>query len=163
MSKALGCKRVHDDRITRVTFEENTSRNALIVNEEYAWVGNPFSAPEEGRSRKVLPSFVCRCMRGLGTSDLKTPLPGAEGVCKDSRNRSRAARVRVPFSAPRQKGESLGILLFCFCMPAHGGLGTSDLKTPLPGAGGDVSKKWRGGSGIPTAHPPERKGGWTKH
>lgn len=78
---------MHDDRITRVTFEENTSRNALIVNEEYAWIGNPFSAPEEGRSRKVLPSFR---------------------------------------------------------MPAHGGLGTCDLKTPLPWAGGDVSKKWRG-------------------
>lgn len=46
MSKALGCKRVHDDRIAGVTFEENASRNALIVNEEYAWVGNPFSAPE---------------------------------------------------------------------------------------------------------------------
>ncbi|WP_373085059.1 MULTISPECIES: hypothetical protein [Alistipes] len=44
MSKALGCKRVHDDRIAGVTFEENTSRNALIVNEEYAWVGNSFSA-----------------------------------------------------------------------------------------------------------------------
>ena len=57
MSKALGCKRVHDDRITGVTFEGNASHNALIVNEEYAWVGNPFSAPEEGRNRKVLPSF----------------------------------------------------------------------------------------------------------
>ena len=57
LSKALGCKRVHDDRIAGVTFEGNASRNALIVNEEYAWVGNPFSAPEEGRSRKVLPSF----------------------------------------------------------------------------------------------------------
>lgn len=45
LSKALGCKRVHDDRFTGVTFEENASRNALIVNEEYAWVGNPFSAP----------------------------------------------------------------------------------------------------------------------
>ena len=44
LSKALGCKRVHDDRFTGVTFEENASRNALIVNEEYAWVGNPFSA-----------------------------------------------------------------------------------------------------------------------
>lgn len=135
---------MHDDRIAGVTFEENALRNALIVNEEYAWVGNPFSAPEEGRSRKVLPSFCMRCMRGLGTCDLKAPLPGAGGVCKVSRNHSRAARVRVPFSAPRQKGESLGILLFCFCMPAHGGLGTCDLKTPLPWAGGDVSKKWRG-------------------
>lgn len=48
---------MHDDRIEEVTFEENALRNTLIVNEEYAWVGNPFSAPEEGRSRKVLPSF----------------------------------------------------------------------------------------------------------
>ncbi len=44
LSKALGCKRVHDDRIAEVTFEENASRNALIVNEEYAWAENPFSA-----------------------------------------------------------------------------------------------------------------------
>lgn len=47
LSKALGCKRVHDDRIAGVTFEENASRNALIVNEEYAWVGNPFSAQKQ--------------------------------------------------------------------------------------------------------------------
>ncbi len=103
-----------------------------------------FPLQKREEAERFFPLFVCRCMRGLGTSDLKTPLPGAGGVCKVSRNRSRAARVRVPFSAPRQKGESLGILLFCFCMPAHGGLGTCDLKTPLPWAGGDVSKKWRG-------------------
>ena len=35
---------MHDDRITGVTFWENALRNELIVNEEYAWVGNPFSA-----------------------------------------------------------------------------------------------------------------------
>lgn len=64
MSKALGCKRVHDDRIAGVTFEENTSCNALIVNEEYAWVGNPFSAlrirREEGvpRSDQTLKNLV---------------------------------------------------------------------------------------------------------
>ena len=103
-----------------------------------------FPLQKREEAERFFPLFVCRCMRGLGTCDLKTPLPWAGGVCKDSRNRSRAARVRVPFSAPRQKGESLGILLFCFCMPAHGGLGTCDLKTPLPWAGGDVSKKWRG-------------------
>ena len=51
LSKALGCKRVHDDRITGVTFEENALRNALIVNEGYAWVGNPFSAPEGARKK----------------------------------------------------------------------------------------------------------------
>ena len=44
---------MHDDRITGVTFEENASRNALIVSKEYAWVGNPFSAPE-GESIMVL-------------------------------------------------------------------------------------------------------------
>ena len=43
---------MHDDRIAGVTFEENASRNALIVNEEYAWVGNPFSAPEGGVRKK---------------------------------------------------------------------------------------------------------------
>lgn len=63
MSKALGCKRVHDDRIAGVTFEKNASRNALIVNEEYAWVGNPFSAPgseKEGeqRSDRILENLV---------------------------------------------------------------------------------------------------------
>lgn len=47
LSKALGCKRVHDGRIAGVTFEENASRNALIVNKEYAWVGNPFSAHDK--------------------------------------------------------------------------------------------------------------------
>ena len=98
---------MHDDRIAGVTFEENALRNALIVNEEYAWVGNPFSAPkQEGRIQKVLPSFFCMPVHeGLGTCDLKAPLPGVGGICHNSRNRSRAARVRVPFSAPKQKGE----------------------------------------------------------
>ena len=50
LSKALGCKRVHDDRIAEVTFEENASRNALIVNEEYACAGNLF--PVRPRSTK---------------------------------------------------------------------------------------------------------------
>lgn len=57
MSKALGCKRVHDDRIAGVTFEENASRNALIVNEEYAWVGNPFSAPTKRGELSSSPLF----------------------------------------------------------------------------------------------------------
>lgn len=54
LSKALGCKRVHDDRIAGVTYEGNASRNALIVNKEYAWVGNPFSAPEKNQRRGEL-------------------------------------------------------------------------------------------------------------
>lgn len=55
LSKALGCKRVHDDRFTGVTFEENASRNALIVNEEYAWVGNSFSALKRRGQSKGCP------------------------------------------------------------------------------------------------------------
>ena len=120
-----------------------------------------FPLQKREESERFFPLFVCRRMRGLGTCDLKTPLPGAGGVCNNSRNRSRAARVRVPFSAPRQKGESLGILLFCFCMPTHGGLGTCDLKTPLPGAGG-VCRDSRNSSRaarvrVPFSAPKEKK------
>lgn len=48
---------MHDDRIAGVTFEKNASRNALIVNEEYAWVGNPFSAPSKKLIIKRLSAF----------------------------------------------------------------------------------------------------------
>ena len=54
LSKALGCKRVQDDRIAGVTFEENTSRNALIVNEEYACAGNLFSVRPRSTKRIVI-------------------------------------------------------------------------------------------------------------
>ena len=107
---------MHDDRIAGVTFVGNTSCNALIVNEEYAWVGNPFSAPkQEGRIQKVLPFLFCMPVHeGLGICDLKTPLPGAGDVCQNSRKRSRAAqvrvRVRVPFSAPKQEGRIQKVL-----------------------------------------------------
>lgn len=47
---------MHDDRITGVTFEENASHNTLIVNEEYAWVGNPFSAPGGGQAETLIES-----------------------------------------------------------------------------------------------------------
>ena len=64
----------------------------------------PFSAPkQEGRIRKVLPFFFCMPVyEGLGTCDLKTPLLGVGGVCQYSRKHSRCARVRVPFSAPKE-------------------------------------------------------------
>ena len=107
LSKALGCKRVHDDRIAGVTFEENASRNALIVNKEYAWVGNPFSAPKQqgGPQWFSLLLWVLSC--GFVPGDLNAPLPGAGGVDKQSRNHSCAARVRVPFSAPEGTGREL--------------------------------------------------------
>lgn len=64
LSKALGCKRVHDDRIAEVTFEENASRNTLIVNEEYAWVGNPFSALKQAiKSLRQVNQRVVRIFR----------------------------------------------------------------------------------------------------
>ena len=83
----------------------------------------PFSAPkQEGRIQKVLPFLFCMPVHeGLGTCDLKTPLPGAGGVCHNSRNRSRAARVRVPFSAPKQKGEpSEGSPFACSAVAVRG-------------------------------------------
>ena len=54
---------MHDDHIAGVTFEENASRNALIVNEEYAWAGNPFSALRirgggEQKSDQILENLV---------------------------------------------------------------------------------------------------------
>lgn len=50
------------------------------------------------------------------------------------------SEIRFPLQK-REEAERFFPLFVCRCMR---GLGTSDLKTPLPGAGGDVSKKWRG-------------------
>ena len=67
---------MHDDRIAGVTFEENTSRNALIVNEEYAWVGNPFSA-QKGRSKraeesmKPCISMICKAFLPPSTTSVE--------------------------------------------------------------------------------------------
>ena len=106
---------MHDDRIAGVTFEENALRNALIVNEEYAWVGNPFSAPKEGRIRKVLPSFFCRPVHeGLGTCDLKTPLPGVGGVCQNSRTTRAARECESRFPLQNKREESKRFFPFCF-------------------------------------------------
>ena len=152
-----------------------------------------FPLQQEGRIRKVLPSFFCRPVHeGLGTCDLKTPLPGVGGVCQNSRT-TRAARgsesrfplqnrreeskrffplsfvcrcmrdpahatSKRPFQGPgvsasireplarsasaspvfrsKAKGRIFRDSPFCFCMPVHEGLGTCDLKAPLPGVGG---------------------------
>ena len=75
-----------------------------LAKVEVAGPSPVFRSKAEGRIFKDSPfCFACRACRGdgLGTCDLKAPLPGAGGVCKVSRNRSRAARVRVPFSALR--------------------------------------------------------------
>ena len=71
-----------------------------------------FPLQKREEAERFFPLFVCRCMRGLGTSDLKTPLPGAGDVCQNSRKRSRAAqvRMRVPFSAPKQEGRIQKVL-----------------------------------------------------
>ena len=110
---------MHDDRIAGVTFEENASRNALIVNKEYAWVGNPFSAPKQqgGPQWFSLLLWVLSC--GFVPGDLKTPLSGAGGVNKQSRNRSRKTRVQAPFSAPRGR-ESRKVLPPSCILPQSG-------------------------------------------
>ena len=96
---------MHDDRIAGVTFEENTSRNALIVNEEYAWVGNPFSAPKQQGEPQRFSLLLCVLRGGPVPRDLKASLPGAGGVGNNSREITRAAaRVRVPFPVPKQQG-----------------------------------------------------------
>lgn len=97
---------MHDDRIAGVTFEEKASCNALIVNEEYAWVGNPFSAPEEGRSRKVLPSF--RMPVHEGTRHLRpqsAPSRGRGDVSKKWRG-ALVLRLRILLSG-RADGQSI--------------------------------------------------------
>ena len=53
--KVASDKRMHDRCITGVPFEGNSSRNTLIVNEEYVWVENPFSALENCLS---IPHFL---------------------------------------------------------------------------------------------------------
>ena len=68
----------------------------------------PFSAPkQEGRIQKVLPSFFCMPVHeGPGTCDLKTPLPGAGGVCQYSRT-ARAQRECESRFPLRQQRENL--------------------------------------------------------
>lgn len=117
LPKALGCKRVHDDRIAGVTFVENASSNALIVDkEEYVWAGNPFPNPKKkGKSSGILPfSFVCRCMRNSAHATSKRPFQGP-GMSARIRGNARAqvrvrVRVRVPFSAPKQEGRIQKVL-----------------------------------------------------
>lgn len=108
LSKALGCKRVHDDRIAGVTFEENTLRNALIVNKEYAWVGNPFSAPrQKGEGfQRTLPFVFVGGRQGILNREPQPPLPGAGVSIKDLGN-TRAQRgfeSRFPLQSRRGKG-----------------------------------------------------------
>ncbi|WP_303272603.1 hypothetical protein [uncultured Alistipes sp.] len=93
LSKAMGCKQVHDDRIAGVTFVENASRNALIVDKEYVWAGNPFPNPKQkGESSGILPSaFVCRCMRNSAHATSKRPFQGP-GMSVRIRGNARAQR-----------------------------------------------------------------------
>ena len=127
LSKALGCKRVHDDRFTGVTFEENASCNALIVNKEYVWVGNPFSAPKQkGEPLKGSPfCFVCRCMRD-SAHVISKHLSQGSGVSAKIRGITRAQREyesrfllqRGPERNPERKQKAASISglhrdLFC--------------------------------------------------
>ena len=63
-----------------------------------------FPLQKREEAEKFFPLFVCRCMRGLGTSDLKTPLPGAGGMCKESRiaRAQRECASRFPLQGKRE-------------------------------------------------------------
>ena len=128
---------MHDDCIAGVTFEENASRNALIVNEEYAWVGNPFSAQREKGEPKRFSLFSLKCAKRTGPRPLRPQCAPSRGRgCQQlfAGKYSRAARVQVPFSAPKQQGEPQRFsLLLCVL---RGGPVPCDLNAPLPGAGG---------------------------
>ena len=150
---ALGCKRVHDDRIAGVTFVGNASCNALIVNEEYAWVGNPFSAPRGQGEPKGSPCPLVFCRRaGFVTRDLKTPLSGVGGIDKQSQNHSCAARVRVPFSAPKQQGGPQWFSLLLWVLSC--GFVPGGLKMPLSGAGEGSDSESESGGGRPVRTLP---------
>ena len=93
---------MHDDRITGVTFEENASHNALIVNEEYAWVGNPFSAPQQKGESLRFSLLLCFCGScGLAVHDLVPPLSEVEGVNGSSRNPRAKRKCKSRFSLHR--------------------------------------------------------------
>ena len=118
---------MHDDRIAGVTFEENAPRNALIVNGEYAWVGNPFSAPKQkGEPFRGSPfCFVCRCMRD-SAHVISKHLSQGSGVSAKIRGITRAQREyesrfllqRGPERNPERKQKAASISglhrdLFC--------------------------------------------------
>ena len=100
---------MHDDRIAGVTFEEIALCNVLIVNEEYAWVGNPFSAPKQkGESSKILPFVLHAGHAGAMDSapaTSKRPFQGP-GVSAKFRGTARAQREcesRFPLSGSDER------------------------------------------------------------
>ena len=117
-----------------------------LAKVEVAGPSPVFRSKAKGRIFRDSPFCFAYRGDGLGTCDLKTPLPGAGGVCNNSRNRSRAARVRVPFSAPKQKGESSKILPFVL---HTGTMDSAPATSKRPFQGPGVSAKFRGTARAP--------------
>ena len=65
-----------------------------------------FPLQKREEAERFFPLFVCRCMRGLGTSDLKTPLPGAGGMYPKSGGGALVFRLRILLSG-RADGQSI--------------------------------------------------------
>ncbi len=101
---------------TNAEIAQLVERNLAKV--EVAGPSPVFRSKAKGRISEDSPFCFAYRGEGLDTCDLKTPLPGVGGVCNDARNRSRAARVRVPFSAP-EEGRSRKVLP-SFRMPVQG-------------------------------------------
>ena len=127
---------MHDDRITGVTFEGNASRNALIVNEEYAWVGNPFSAPTtKGEPVRFSLLLLMQGMPGACPRNLKAPFSGAGGVDNESRPSLAQSAGPSPVFRSNNKGRTDSVLPLLL-MQGMPGACLRDLKAPLSGAGG---------------------------
>ena len=102
-------------------------------------LGSEIRFPLQNRreeSKRFFPlSFVCRCMRDPAHATSKRPFqgPGVSASIREPLARSASAS---PVFRSKAKGRIFRDSPFCFCMPVHEGLGTCDLKAPLPGAGG---------------------------
>ena len=65
-----------------------------------------FPLQKREEAERFFPLFVCRCMSGLGTCDLKTPLPGAGGMYPKSGGGALVFRLRILLSG-RADGQSI--------------------------------------------------------
>lgn len=65
-----------------------------------------FPLQKREETERFFPLFVCRRMRGLGTCDLKTPLPGAGGMYPKSGGGALVFRLRILLSG-RADGQSI--------------------------------------------------------
>ena len=106
-----------------------------LAKVEVAGPSPVFRSNNKGRTDLVLPLLLMQTCPGLVRATSRHPFQGPGVSTTDRGYYLRAARVRVPFSAPerQKKGESQDSP---FCFSGGAGFDTRDLKAPLSGAGG---------------------------